>query len=294
MVPRKQTRREALAVLGIAPVAALAGCLGGDDGDDDNNNTGGDGGNGDDGGNGNGGNGDDGGNGNGGNGDDGGNGGNGDDGGNGNGGNETGAVRVAHVSPDAPAVDVYVDSDNPTLEEVAFGDVSDYLDVPAGDRTVEVTPAGEPDTEVFSGEVAVAANTDQTVAAVGEISDEGEEPFDLLALEDDNSYVNIVTSRLRVVHASPDAPAVDVTAGDGDVVLFDGVGYRESGTSEIDEGEYTVEIRGDTDGNNGSVVAEFDVTLEGGSVTTAFAAGYLSPEEAPADTAFDLILATGR
>jgi hypothetical protein len=172
--------------------------------------------------------------------------------------------------------------------------VSDYLEVPAGDRTVAITPAGEPDTEVFSGEVTVAADTDQTVAAVGEISDEGEEPFDLLALEDDNSYVDIVTSRLRVVHASPDAPAVDVTAGDGDVVLFDGVGYGASGTTEIDEGEYTVEIRGDTDSNNGSVVAEFDVTLEGGTVTTAFAAGYLSPEEAPADTEFDLILATER
>jgi len=36
------------------------------------------------------------------------------------------------------------------------------------------------------------------------------------------------------------------------------------------------------------VVATFDLAPEAGVVYTAFAVGYLEPEEAPADEAFDL------
>lgn len=201
------------------------------------------------------------------------------------------SVRVAHLSPDAPNVDVYVDSEDPSLADVPFGDASDYLSVPAGDRAVEITAAGDPDTSVFSGDVTVEAETEYTIAAIGELSDDGDEPFEPLVLEDDNSSVDSDTARLRVVHASPDAPAVDVTAAGGEVVLFDGVEYAESGYTELEANDYTVEIRGDTESNDGEAVADFDVSLNGGTVYTAFAAGYLSPNDAPADTAFDLIVA---
>jgi hypothetical protein len=204
---------------------------------------------------------------------------------------ETANVRVAHMSPDAPNVDVYVDSDDPVLGDVAFGAVSDYLEVPAGDRQVEITAAGDPDTSVFDDTVTVAADTDYTVAAAGEISEEGSEPFAPVVLEDDNSEVSSGDARLRAVHLSPDAPAVDITAGGGEVVLFDGVPFGESGYTTVGAGDYTVEIRGDTESNDGDVVADFDVTLEDGVVYTAFAAGYLNPDEAPGDEAFDLIVA---
>src|SRR6056297_3975493 len=62
-------------------------------------------------------------------------------------------VRVAHLSPDAPAVDVLVDGDA-VLEGVEFGTVSEYLEVPAGERTVTIQTA-ENDTVVFEGAVSV-------------------------------------------------------------------------------------------------------------------------------------------
>ncbi len=40
------------------------------------------------------------------------------------------------MSPNAPNVDVYVDG-SAVLEDVPFGAVSDYLEVPAGARTVD-------------------------------------------------------------------------------------------------------------------------------------------------------------
>ena len=250
------TRRRALTGVAAGTSVALAGCLGGDDSNGDSDTGDGDT----------------------------------DDGGDGDTGDGEAALRVAHLSPDAPNVDVYVDSEDPTLADVPFGEVSDYLDVPAGDREVEITAAGDPDTSVFSGPVTVEADADYTVAAIGELSDDGGQPFEPLVLEDDNSAVGGDTARLRVVHASPDAPAVDVTAAGGDVVLFDGVAYGESGYVEVEANDYTVEIRGDTESNDGEVAADFDVSLNGGTVYTAFAAGYLSPDDEPADTPFDLLV----
>ncbi|MEF8786699.1 MAG: DUF4397 domain-containing protein [Haloarculaceae archaeon] len=203
----------------------------------------------------------------------------------------TANVRVAHMSPNAPNVDVYVDSDDPVLSDVPFGTVSDYLEVPAGERQVEITAAGDPDTSVFSGGVPVEADSDYTIAASGEIGDDADQPFEPLVLEDDNSEVASDEARLRAVHVSPDAPAVDITAAGGDVVLFDGVEYGGSGYTTVEANDYTVEIRGDTDSNDGEVVADFDVSLNGGTVYTAFAAGYLTPDDEPADTSFDLIVA---
>jgi hypothetical protein len=195
------------------------------------------------------------------------------------------------MSPNAPNVDVYVDSDDPVLSDVPFGTVSDYLEVPAGERQVEITAAGDASTSVFSGGVPVEADSDYTIAASGEIGDDADQPFEPLVLEDDNSEVGGDEARLRAVHVSPDAPAVDITAAGGDVVLFDGVEYGGSGYTTVEANDYTVEIRGDTDSNDGEVVADFDVSLNGGTVYTAFAAGYLSPDDEPADTSFDLIVA---
>jgi len=201
-----------------------------------------------------------------------------------------GRLRVAHMSPNAPNVDVYLNGDT-VLTDVPFGAVSGYLTVPATEHDIEITAAGDPDTSVFSGPVTVAPDSDYTVAATGELGDDGDQPFEPLVLEDDNSEVGSDQSRLRVVHASPDAPAVDVTAAGGDVVLFDGVPYGGSGYVEVAANDYTVEIRGDTDTNDGEVVADFDVSLDGGTVYTAFAAGYLTPDDEPADEAFDLLVA---
>jgi hypothetical protein len=199
-------------------------------------------------------------------------------------------LRVAHMSPNAPNVDVYADG-SAVLEDVAFGAVSDYLEVPAGERQVRITPAGDAETTVFEGAVPVESGTAYTVAAVGEVGDMADQPFEPLVLEDDNSDPGDDMARVRLVHASPDAPAVDVTTGGGmGNTLFDGVAFGDSDSVTVPPGDYTLQIRGDTESNDGDVVAEFDVSLTGGGVYTGFAAGYLSPDDDPSDTAFDLVV----
>lgn len=200
---------------------------------------------------------------------------------------DTANVRVAHLSPDAPNVDVFVD-DDAVLEDVPFGAVSDYLELPAGSYNVKVSPAGEgPDGAVLEEDLDVPA-ADLTVAAIGEVADENQ-PLELAVLEDDNSDPGEDTARVRAVHASPDAPAVDVVVAETGDALFEGVEFGGSGYAEVPAGDYRLCVY--PAGEREEAVLGVDVEAMGGTVASAFAVGYLAPEDAPADEEFDIVLA---
>jgi hypothetical protein len=197
-------------------------------------------------------------------------------------------VRVGHFSPDAPNVDVYLDGGR-VLADVPYRAVSGYTPIAPGATSVEITAAGDPDTVVFSQELDIAAG-DYTVAAVGELQSDDSE-FRPLVLPDDNSDPGGDSARVRLVHASPDAPAVDVTTAANGSAVFDGVAFGESSTGTVPSGDFTLEVRGDTEANDGDVVADFPVTLAGNTVYTAFAVGYLTPDDENVSEAFDLEIA---
>ncbi|WP_243645276.1 DUF4397 domain-containing protein [Natrarchaeobius chitinivorans] len=199
-------------------------------------------------------------------------------------------TRVAHLSPDAPNVDIYVDGER-VREGIPYGTVTDYRDLPPGTYTVQVVPAGEDPSEAVLEETVEAGDVDPTVdgllAVIGEVAAENQ-PLEALFLDDDNSPVDPGTARVRALHASPDAPAVDVVAGENGEALFENVAFGESGYTEVPEGEYPLAIYPAGDRENS--VFEIDVSLAGGTVYSAFAIGYLEPERAPADEPFDILL----
>ncbi len=86
----------------------------------------------------------------------------------------TGWIRLAHLSPNTPAVDVYLysfgdSSAQIVLHHVAYGTVSPYEQVPTGDYTVAMRAAGAVSTSaaVISASVDVAAGHAYTVAGLG-------------------------------------------------------------------------------------------------------------------------------
>jgi len=117
---------------------------------------------------------------------------------------DTGMLRLAHLSPDTPSVDVYVDSvSSPdtgiVLTGVGYGTVSDYQSVPAGTYTVSMRSAGAPATSapVLSTTVTVAPGTAFTVAGVGTFAQLG-----LKVLDDDLTAPPAGDARARVINAS--------------------------------------------------------------------------------------------
>jgi uncharacterized protein DUF4397 len=100
-------------------------------------------------------------------------------------------VRAIHGAPSAPAVDIYVtapgaelETATPLLTTVSFGDVANYVEVPAGDYQVRVTPAGTKTVVIDSGTLTLSSGQVRTAIAVDAAG--GGAPFDLLVLDDLN------------------------------------------------------------------------------------------------------------
>jgi len=198
-------------------------------------------------------------------------------------------LRVAHASPNAPAVDVLVDGDV-AVGGLAFGSVTDYLELDAGEYEVAVEPAGGGD-PVFGPTTLELDDEDYTAVARGELGEDTDTAFTVDLLVDTNgANIGDDEARVRVYHAAPDAPTVDVTVDDGGL-LFDGVErFTSSGYTVVDATTYDVEVRPDTEDDDGPVVFEASgVALTGRSTYTVFAIGYLSPDDDPNDEAFRLL-----
>ena len=117
-----------------------------------------------------------------------------------------GWVRCAHLSPNAPAVDVYMyafgTTANPTiLRHVSYGNVSDYLAVKAGQYTVAMRAAGAPSSSkpVLSNSFSIAAGKSYTIAGVGPASGLRLEKFDdQLTAPSGKTLVRVIQASLKV------------------------------------------------------------------------------------------------
>jgi hypothetical protein len=171
---------------------------------------------------------------------------------------------VAHGAALAPEVDVYVTAPDADLAgsapvgTFAFKGTIGPAEVAAGDYQIRVTPAGAPGTVVYdSGTVTLADGSDLTIAALPNMSG-GPAPITLVALTGSGTLeiadINTPTS-LQVVHASPDAPAVDVVV-DGNVLVPNLPFPVATGFVEVPAATYNVAVT--VAGNPGAVGADIN------------------------------------
>jgi hypothetical protein len=184
-----------------------------------------------------------------------------------------GAARlfVLHGAAAAPQVDVFVTAPGADLAASApvgtfsFKEIIGPAEVTAGDYQIRVTAAGDSSAVVFdSGTVTLTDGDDLTIAAVPNTSG-GAAPISLVALNGAGSLeildVNTPTS-LQVIHASPDAPAVDIVVNGG--VLVPGLAFPDAtGFVETPGDTYNVAVT--VAGNPGAVaIGPVDLDLTPG------------------------------
>lgn len=185
-------------------------------------------------------------------------------------GNEMARVRVAHASPDAPAVDILVNGPV-AFSNAPFGAVSDYAALPVGTHNAKVVPTGATTPVVIEADLTLEVDKDFTVAAVGLLTD-----IKPLVLVDDNRQPAMGKAHVRFVHASPDAPAVDI-AVTGGPVLFANVAFKEIGAYlPVGAATYDLEVR--VAGTETVALEVPGVMLEAGKVYTIFAMGLAGGE----------------
>jgi hypothetical protein len=156
-----------------------------------------------------------------------------------------GYVRLAHLSPDTPAVDVYLkaqsgDSKEQKFSGVSYGVMSPYLRLPAGTYSVAMRPAGaaESTDPVLTTQVGVQPGGAYTVAGVGRYADLG-----LRVLTDDLKLPDPAQSKVRIIQASVRAPVLDVAVKSG-TTIADGVAFATTTAyREVKPGKWTLDVQ---------------------------------------------------
>lgn len=180
-----------------------------------------------------------------------------------------GRVLVVHASPDAPSVDLLVDDTKVNSSALAFPNNTGYLNVEAGDRNFKVNAAGTSNS-VINANAMVEPNTNYSLFAINRLSN-----IEPLLIVDDLTAPASGKAHVRLVHLSPDAPAVDVTLTDG-TVIFGNISFK-SGTAftPLDAGTYNLQAR--VAGTSTVALEIPNVTLQAGKIYTVFARGFLTP-----------------
>lgn len=156
-----------------------------------------------------------------------------------------GYVRLAHLSPDTPEVDVYLDdlsgpADTQVFKAVGYGVMSAYLPLPAGRYAVSMRQKGAAASTppVLTTDVTVATGQAYTVAGVGRYADLG-----LRILEDDISAPAEGKSKVRVVQASVRAPVLDIGSASG-ATIANGVQFATTTDyREVNPGDWQVRLK---------------------------------------------------
>ncbi len=199
---------------------------------------------------------------------------------------------VLHGASEAPAVDVYVTTPGADLTATAplgsfsYKESLGPVEVAAGDYQIRVTLAGDPTAVVYdTGTLTLNDGDDLLLSAVNNTVGENTtlmqaSPISLAILTGSGSAEVLdeaTPARLRVVHASADAPNVDVIV-DNAVTLVSDLAFPDATPFvPVDPATYNVKVA--ATGNASAVVIDADLTLDGGVTYDVLAVNELAAIE---------------
>jgi len=198
-------------------------------------------------------------------------------------------LRVVHGAPMAPEVDVYLTAPGADLSASApvgtfefRGDLGP-VDVTAGDYQIRVTVAGDPSAVAFdSGTVTLADGANLLVTAV-ENTATGAAPVSLVLMDGTGSAELLdagTPADLRVIHASPDAPTVDVVVNDDFAnPLVPGLSFPDA-TPFVSVPPDTYNVKVTDTATQGVIAIDADMTLDAGIRYNVLAVDVLATIEA--------------
>ena len=184
----------------------------------------------------------------------------------------TAQVRVMHASPDAPAVDICVNG-QVAFANAAFPAATQYAELAAGSYDVAVYAAGSncSGAAVIDAKGLALEAKPYTVLAIGKLAE-----IKPLILVDNLAKPAAGQAHVRFVHASPDAPAVDITTSDG-TKIFPNIAFGAATEfTPVAAGTYDLQAR--VAGTETVGLAVPGVQLADGGIYTIVATGLLNGE----------------
>jgi len=174
-----------------------------------------------------------------------------------------------------------------TFSNLPYGWSSEYAALQPVTHTVSVVPAGSAGPALFETQVNGVAGSYWTLAALGAAG----APTPWL-LSDDNDLPLVDQCRVRLLHASTDAPAVDV-AVEGGANVFANVAHRQMGDYvAVSAGTYDLVVR--QTGTMTALLTLPGVTLDAGNVYSLVLLGLRNGTPALRLVAIRDVITTGR
>lgn len=195
---------------------------------------------------------------------------------------------IVHGSPDAPTVDVLARGVATLADDISFGEFTDYIEVPAADYIVDITPADDNRILALSyfAPLATGRGASAVVFASGFLNpaDTSETDFGLFVALPNGIVIPLPEveniAGFQLLHNSP-SPLVDVYVND--VLALDSVPYL----SATEMGEATaglpikIGIAPSPSTDTSDVIAEVEVILEPNVAYIAIANGVVGDTTTP-------------
>jgi hypothetical protein len=177
-------------------------------------------------------------------------------------------IRLVHAAPDGPPVDIYA-NDAQIAQGLEFGTATEYALVPSGGgRGMRVVAAGTPVEEAI---IDARLDFDPGQAYVLLVTGAGDD-LELTIAGTDLRPLAADQARVRVIHASPEAGAVDIGLEGSEENLFEGIDFRDATDYLVlDAGDHSLEVR--PGGEDMTVALRSDATLEEGVTYDLVAVG---------------------
>lgn len=177
-------------------------------------------------------------------------------------------VRLVHASPDAPAVDIFVNG-QAVVSNVSFFAVSPYLPLADGTYQVAISPAGRgTDYSVWVGDLTVQGGFTGTAVAANTL-----ENFQVILFEDNLSAPAAGEARVNVLHLAPDAMNVDIKAAGSSENIFSNVPFGEGAVVDVPAGTYSFDIT--PAGSSTVAFTTPSLRFESGWIYTLYATGLI-------------------
>ena len=215
-------------------------------------------------------------------------------------------LLVQHGSPDAPAVDIYLEqigSDTPAIGNLSYPDFVGYTAIDPNNEVIGIAGAGGDVLAEFSAPLSTLnlSGSSLTVLASGFFNDANVtdgNAFGLIAVTADGTVLElepfVPTAELQIVHNSPDPTVSSVDIFVNDELTYAGVNFRDATPFGLVPAgvELSIEIAPAGAGIE-NALAPIPVTLTEDESYIAVASGVLDPSGFTNASAFSLELFEG-
>lgn len=180
-------------------------------------------------------------------------------------------LRVLHASPDAKAVDIYL-NDILFYNYLEYKKFTPYMPLKADQYNIKVYPTGMKTDPIIDTDVDILVNQDYTIALTGLAKN-----IKPLVVQDTAMLLKPNEGQLKFVHLSPNAPALDITLPDGKIIFKD-IEYKEISNNKVVKiGNYTIQAR--ITGTDKVILTVPNVRIKDNKYYTIYAVGLVANKQ---------------